>query len=82
METNREEIGRRISEIISNILEKNYQLFEESEHLINDIGIDSMGLLELNVAIQREFDISLKITQMKDIQTIKNLIDVVAEKTR
>jgi acyl carrier protein len=73
----REKIQENISRIISNILETNYRLINEEEDLINDVGLDSMGFLELSIWIQREYQFIVSSEKWKEIKTVSELIDFI-----
>jgi len=77
---NREEIKKEISSIIAEILEEDYVSFEEEANLVEDIGLDSMGFLELAIQIQRSFDILIPNEDWKNIITLKDLLDTIENK--
>jgi len=79
---NREEIKKEISSIIAEILEEEYVPFEEDAHLVKDIGLDSMGFLELAIQIQRSFDILIPNEDWKNIITLKDLLDTIENKAQ
>ncbi len=73
----RENIQERISRLISNILETDYRLIGKEENLIDDVGIDSMGFLELSIWIQREFQFLVSIEKWRELHTVSDLIDLI-----
>ncbi len=50
------------------------------EHRISDLGIDSLGMLELVGSMERELRIHLPDEQLAGIQTVQQLLDVVHQK--
>ena len=81
METkNREEIKKEIFSIIAEILEEDHISFEENAKLVEDIGLDSMGFLELAIQIQRSFDTLIPNEDWKNIITLKDLLDTIENK--
>jgi acyl carrier protein len=77
---NREEIKQEISGIISEILEEDFVLFEDDARLLEDIGLDSMGFLELAIQIQRSFETLIQSDEWRQIKTMKDLLDVIESK--
>lgn len=83
METrNREDNKKEIIKIIAEILEENIVPFEDDAKLVEDIGLDSMGFLELAIQIQRSFGALIPNEEWKDIITIKDLLDVIENKLK
>ena len=78
--TNRETDRNEISSIIAEILEEEFVLFEENARLVEDIGLDSMGFLELAIQIQRSFGTIIPNEEWKNIITIQDLLDTIEKK--
>jgi len=78
--TNRETDRNEISSIIAEILEEEFVLFEEKAKLVEDIGLDSMGFLELAIQIQRSFGTIIPNEEWKSIITIQDLLDTIEKK--
>ncbi|MFA7044014.1 MAG: acyl carrier protein [Bacteroidales bacterium] len=78
--TNRETDRNEISSIIAEILEEEFVLFEENAKLVEDIGLDSMGFLELAIQIQRSFGTIIPNEEWKSIITIQDLLDTIEKK--
>ncbi|MCE5175074.1 MAG: acyl carrier protein [Bacteroidales bacterium] len=78
--TNRETDRNEISSIIAEILEEEFVLFEENARLVEDIGLDSMGFLELAIQIQRSFGTIIPNEEWKSIITIQDLLDTIEKK--
>lgn len=76
----RQQIQTDICIIISQILEDEYKRFDEDYNLFNDIGIDSIGYLELTIQIQRLYQINITHEEWSDIQKLKDAVDVVIAK--
>lgn len=70
----RAKIQEKLSRIISNILEKDYELIDENRSLIDDVNIDSMGFLELAIWVQREFKFSTSSDNWKNLKTMSDLL--------
>lgn len=76
----RTELVEKISTIIADILENECVIFQEEDNLIDGIGLDSMGFLELAIQIQRNFGILIPSEEWKDIITIGDLTNKIYSK--
>ncbi len=52
----------------------------ENAHLIDDLGLSSIGILYLVIAIEETFGIVFDNVGMSDFVTLKNVIDYIEEK--
>ena len=66
---------------IAEALEEDIRVIEDSERLVEDLCIDSMGFLFLTVSIEREFSVKITPDEWKDILTFGELIEFVQAKT-
>lgn len=48
-------------------------------NLNEDLGSDSIGLLELVMEIEEEFDLEIDDTQLGDIKTVQDIVDSIEE---
>lgn len=48
-------------------------------HIIRDLGVDSLKVIEIATAIEQKFKVIVKESQMKKIQTVGESIAVVEE---
>jgi acyl carrier protein len=48
--------------------------------VISDLGIDSLGLLEIIGSLERDLDIRVPDDQLVGIQTVKQLLDLVEKR--
>lgn len=51
-------------------------------NLVDDFGADSLDLVEIQLILQEEFDISIKDEEMEAAGTVKDLIKLIKEKTK
>lgn len=49
------------------------QEINEATDLVADLGLDSMGVMELLPAIEDRFDISIPLNILPDVHTVKDL---------
>lgn len=66
-------------DMASEIAEKDFDHVNE-ESVIGDLGIDSLGMLELVGWMERELKIQIPDDQLVGIQTVRQLIDLVQKR--
>jgi acyl carrier protein len=49
--------------------------------LIDDLGADSLAIVELIMSMEEEFDIEVSDEDAENLKTVKNAIDYIVEKT-
>jgi len=49
--------------------------------LIDDLGADSLAIVELIMSMEEEFDIEVSDEEAENLKTVKNAIDYIIEKT-
>jgi acyl carrier protein len=77
----RSELLKTFQRMATEIAEKDYGHVTE-EHVIADLGIDSLGMLELVGSMERELKIAVPDEQLVGIQTVRQLLDLVEKRTR
>lgn len=75
----RTELLQTFRSIASEIAEKDLSSVDESG-VIADLGIDSLELLEVIGSLERDLDIRVPDDQLVGIQTIGQLLNLVADK--
>jgi len=76
----KEIIISKLSKIFSEVLEEKITLDNLDANLVDDIGLDSMGFLEVSVMIQREFDISMPSEDWENVKTVSDLLTTIERK--
>ncbi len=72
------EIFKRMA---SEIAEKDFSGVKE-EASIASLGIDSLGMLELVGAMERELEVQIPDEQLVGIQTVQQLLDLVEKRSK
>jgi acyl carrier protein len=67
-----EDILAQIYPVLQEIA-KDRQEINEAMHLVTDLGLDSMAVMELLAAIEDRFDISIPLNILPDVRTVKDL---------
>lgn len=71
----RENIKEKIVGIIED-LGVGVEVTEESS-LANDLGFDSLDVVELTINVEKEFKIDISDDEVSEVKTVKDVIDVV-----
>ena len=72
------EIEEKVIKITANILSLNIKDININSHFINDLGADSLDLVELIMAFEDEFDImNIKDIDAEKMFSIKNSINYI-----
>ena len=77
----RVELLKMFQTMATEIAEKDYAHINE-ESVIADLGIDSLQMLELVGAMERELKIAIPDEQLVGIQTVKQLIELVQKRVQ
>ena len=76
-----EEIARRAKDLIADSLAVNPNEVRPEASFIDDLGADSLDIVELVMAIEREFDITIPDEDAEKISTVRDAIDYISNKT-
>lgn len=70
------EIFEKLKEIFVLVVNRNADLSKitMNDHIINDLGVSSVGLIYLIVAIEESFDIDMSEVSMNTFQTINDVV--------
>ncbi|APS00848.1 hypothetical protein BCY86_02290 [Pajaroellobacter abortibovis] len=63
----------------SAVVEREFQTVEEHT-VISELGIDSLNMLEIIGAMERELNIQIPDDQLTGINTVRDLLEVVAKR--
>jgi acyl carrier protein len=69
----------RIREIISEHLELDAEELAEDSHFIDDHGVDSLSLIDVLAALEKEFSIEIDQDQFTRMVDVRSVYAVVAE---
>jgi acyl carrier protein len=76
---NRAELIGTFQRMASEIAEKDFSHVAE-DSVIADLGIDSLGMLELIGAMEREMEVTIPDEQLVGIQKVRQLLDLVEKR--
>jgi acyl carrier protein len=72
-----EEIATKVMDIIAENLGVNRSEVTPSASFINDLNADSLDIVELVMAIEKEFDIEIPDDEAEKIRTVQDAIDYI-----
>ncbi|AMW33128.1 acyl carrier protein [Fervidobacterium changbaicum] len=78
----REELFKKVAEIISEKLNVPIEDIEEDSHLIEDLGADSLDAFDLVMVFEDEFGIKLEDDEIEKLMTVKDIVDLLQEKLK
>lgn len=81
MKMNREELINTLKDMVRASVMENDLEMEPDDHLKDDIGLDSMGIVELAVSIESHFEIKITEDELGRAVYFKDVIEIIEEKT-
>ena len=67
----------KVKEIIANQLSVDVKKLSESTNIAEDLGVDSLDLVEILMAIEDEFSVSIPDEAIPSLKTIKDAADYI-----
>ncbi|MBQ9339614.1 MAG: acyl carrier protein [Paludibacteraceae bacterium] len=77
----KQEIAERVNNFLIEDFEIEASAIRPEAELREDLGIDSLDIVDLVVVVDREFGFRIKQEELKDIITLQNFCDYIAAKT-
>lgn len=74
-------VENKVKEIIAEQLNVDAGGLDPSKSFINDLGADSLDIVELVMAMEEEFDIEIPDEDAEKIQTVGDAIKYISENT-
>lgn len=75
----REEVLQKVVPVISDKLGINEDLVVEDAHFINDLGADSLGLVDITMALEEEFGLEIPDEDAGKLETVGTMIDYIVK---
>jgi acyl carrier protein len=76
----KQEVFLKVSDMIREVLMAKNLKIELENNLADDLGMDSLGAVELVNAVEDEFKITLNETEMQSIKTVNDAVKLILEK--
>lgn len=71
------EIAQRVKEIIAKNLDVNIEDIKPESSFINDLGADSLAIVELVLALEEEFELDIPDEETEKIKTVQDAVDYI-----
>lgn len=71
------DIGQRVKEIIAKNLDVDAKDIKPESSFVNDLGADSLAIVELVLALEQEFELDIPDDETEKIATVQNAIDYI-----
>ena len=71
----------KVSDLIRSVLLQKNLKIEPDNSLSDDLGMDSLGAVELINAVEDEYHISVTEEEMQAIKTVNDAVDLILHKT-
>lgn len=68
------EIFEKLQEIISDQLELDIDNIALDSHILDDLGADSLDVVDLIMSIEDEFDVEVPDEALEDIRTVEDMV--------
>ena len=74
-----EEIFEKVKNIIVDLLQVSEDAVTMEAHFIDDLGADSLDIVELVMALEEEFDLEIPDTDAEKVVTVGDVVDYIKE---
>jgi acyl carrier protein len=74
------EIAQKVKEIISQQLDVDIDQIQETSSFIDDLGADSLAIVELVLALEENFDIDIPDEDTEKIQTVGDAVNYIRQR--
>lgn len=75
------DVGAKVKEIIAEQLNQDAGSIESAAHFVNDLGADSLDVVELVMAFEEAFDLEIPDEDAEKIQTVQDAISYIEGKS-
>lgn len=78
---NRAEIFEKLKVVVADIIGVDSAKVVESASFTEDLGADSLDIVELVMALETEFDFSIPDEKIAELSTVEKVLDFIVSKT-
>jgi acyl carrier protein len=75
------DVGAKVKEIIAEQLNQDAGGIDTAAHFVNDLGADSLDVVELVMAFEEAFDLEIPDEDAEKIQTVQDAISYIEGKS-
>lgn len=76
----REKVLEEVKGIIVDVLEVDGDALKESTNLVSDLDAESLDLVDLVVAFEEKYKVKILDKDIKNLQTVKDIVDYIMSK--
>jgi acyl carrier protein len=73
------EIAEKVKEIVSQQLDQDKEVIKDESDFIDDLGADSLAIVELTLAFEEQFEIEIKDEDVERIRTVGDAIEYIKQ---
>ena len=74
------DVTAKVKEIIAEQLNQSVDSIANTSHFVNDLGADSLDVVEMVMAFEEAFDLEIPDEDAEKIQTVQDAINYLGEK--
>ena len=74
------DVASKVKEIIAEQLNQDADSIDTAAHFVNDLGADSLDVVELVMAFEEAFDLEIPDEEAEKIQTVQDAINYIQGK--
>ena len=78
METVDQEVRSRISAALQEIVGRPVAVSDNTD-IVHDLGLDSLAIMNFVMALEDEYDISMPLDRMAEVQTVGDLVRTIED---
>ena len=75
----KQDINKRVKQVIAKYLDVKESKVKESSYLMDDLGADSLDIVEIIMAIETEFDCTVSDGVIENTKTVNDIITYLKE---
>lgn len=79
---NEQEILTKVAPIIADKLGISQDQVSKDAHFINDLGADSLGLVDITMALEEEFGLEIPDEESSKLTTVGSMIDYILKNVK
>lgn len=72
----------KVKEIIMDTINCDEEKITIEANLYDDLGIDSLDAMELSMALEEAYELTIEEDELKNFVTVKNIVDYIDSKTK
>ncbi len=75
-----QDVAKKVKEIIAEQLSKDVDGIELKSHFVDDLGADSLDVVEMVMAFEEAFDLEIPDEDAEKIQTVQDVVNYIQAK--